>query len=327
MSTTPVALAAGTPSFNYYPRTMVRLAGLIADQDVSTIPASVQALGQTVVWGPVQEYHDEISDSLMYVAMRDNPNEYTVVIRGTNMDSWYSWEKEDFAIHTLRKFSELAPHAPDHARVSHGTFRGMKLLLEMTDPNTGLTVTEFLKQRNPQYLYVTGHSLGGTLTPPMFAYLNDALYGGGHVHNMALFSFAGLTPGDQGFNAYFNGLGNPEFPFRFHNTLDIAPFCWWSLSSIQNIYAPYGLGWGWPESDVLEDLFADAAGKGYAQPLGDQALPGKFEHGFFDKHLWVAQALYQHHGSTYQALVDAAFPVLETIAFTGIHQPEGAPAS
>jgi hypothetical protein len=286
-----------------------------------------QLPGQTVVWGPVQKFHDEISDSLMYVVRRDDPVEYTVVIRGTNMDSWYSWEHEDFAVGTLRKFNDLAPqllHAPANALISHGTFRGMQLLLGMKD-HSGRTVAEFLKQQKPWSVYVTGHSLGGTLTPPMTAYLSNVLYGG-EYGRVVPFSFAGLTPGDEGFAAYFNTLGNPGFIGRMHNTLDIAPFCWYSKSDVQNVYAPYGLSWGWPESDVIGDIFAEAAGKGYAHPTGDFTLPGKFETSFFDKHLWVAQALHQHHGSTYRKLVDAAFPLPEAIPFQGIHQPEDAPA-
>src|SRR5688500_6553271 len=149
MSNTPADLAVGTSSWNYYPRTMIRLAS-IAYQDVGDIPASVEALGLNVVWGPVQNWDDDISDSLMYVAMRDQPNEYTVVIRGTNMDSWFSWTQEDFAVGTTQPFNQFAPHAPASALISQGTFEGMTLLLGLTDPNTGQTVTQFLAQANPQ---------------------------------------------------------------------------------------------------------------------------------------------------------------------------------
>jgi hypothetical protein len=296
--------------FNYYPPTMIRLCE-ISYQDMDCIPAAVQALGLglSVVWGPAEHVSDVgISYSLMYVARREQPDEYTVVIRGTAMDSWETWTLEDFDIGSTQLFNQLAPHAPAGALISQGTYDGVNDLLTLTDPVSGQGVVEFLRDADPTYLYVTGHSLGGTLTPPMMAYLNDVLYGGGYMQNMAPFTFAGLTPGDSGFNSYFNSLFNVQFPWRLHNTLDIAPLCWWSLSAIQAIYEPYGLGWGWPEDDLLEDLFRDAAGIGYAQPLGDLALPGVFDDSIIDDDLWVAQALHQHHATTYQILVDNAFP-------------------
>ena len=301
-------------NYNYYPRTMIRLCEISYD-DLSLIPGEVQQLGWNVVWGPAELVSSwDISYSLAYVCARSQPNEYTMVIRGTNMDSWDSWVKEDFAISTKVPFNRLAPHAPASALISQGTSNGMNDLLKLTDPISGQGLVDFLRGAGPSYLYVTGHSLGGTLTPPMFAYLNDVLYGGGHVHNMALWSFAGLTPGDAGFNNYFNSLGNPEFPFRIHNPLDIAPFCWWSLQNIKNIYVPYGLSYGFPEDDLFSDLFADAAGKGYAQPLGDQVLPAQFNYSIIDEFVWIAQAMYQHHSTTYQTLVDQTYPELEQAA-------------
>jgi len=302
-----------TNNYNYYPRTMIRFCS-ISYEDMSSIPGDVHNLGWEVVWGPAELVSWlDISYSLAYICRRQQPyNEYTVVIRGTNMMSWDSWEKEDFAIGTTRPFNELAPHAPANALISHGTFRGTVDLLNLRDPNTNASIVDFLRNAKPTHLYVTGHSLGGTLTPTMYAYLNDVLYGGGYVFNMALWSFAGLTPGDINFNTYFNSLGNTEFPFRLHNNLDLAPFCWWSLDNIKNVYRFKGLDWGWPENDLIEDLFARARGKNYAQPLGDQVLLGTFNPGFIDKHLWTAQAMYQHHVSTYQGLVDAAYPLLDS---------------
>ena len=301
--------------YNYYPRTMVDLAAISYD-DLGSIPNEVQQLGWQVVWGPAELVSWlDVSYSLAYVCRRPQPyNEYTVVIRGTNMMSWDSWEKEDFAIGTTRPFNELAPHAPANALVSYGTFRGTTDLLSLRDPQKKTSIVDFLRLEKPSVLYVTGHSLGGTLSPPLFAYLNDVLYGGNYVTNMALWTFAGLTAGDINFNTYFNGLFNPEFAWRLHNTLDIAPFCWWSLPNIQNIYQAYGLNWGWPEDDLIEDLFARAQGKNYAQPVGDQALPGTFDNSIVDEYLWTAQAMHQHHSSTYQTLVNTVYPPLASSA-------------
>ncbi len=295
-------------NYNYYPRTMVRLCN-ISYLDINAIAGAVNQLSLEVVWGPAQLVSSwDIPYSLMFIAKNATTGEFTVVIRGTNFDSWESWMNEDFDIGSTQLFNLLAPHAPSNALISNGTYNGMVDLIKLRDPTTGQSAIEFLKAEDPRIIYVTGHSLGGTLTPTMFAYINDILYNGEHVHNMALWSFAGLTPGDQGFNEYFNGLGNPEFQWRLHNTLDIAPFCWWSLDNIRDIYKPYDLDWGWPEDDFIKNLFKKAEGIGYAQPLGDQPLPGVFDKSIIDENLWTMQALHQHHVSTYISLVDQAYP-------------------
>lgn len=297
--------------YNYYPRTMIRLCAISYD-DFNGIANEVQQLGWEVVWGPAELVSWlDISYSLAFICRRQRssaPDEYTVVIRGTNMMSWDSWEKEDFAVGATRPFNELAPHAPANALISHGTYRGTRDLLRLRDPDKNTSIVDFLTHAKPPVLYVTGHSLGGTLSPPLFAYLNDVLYGGNYVTNMALWTFAGLTPGDVNFNTYFNGLFNPQFAWRLHNNLDIAPFCWWSMDNIKNIYKANDLSWGWPEDDLIESLFARAQGKNYAQPLGNQVLLGTFNNEIIDEYLWTAQAMFQHHVSTYQTLVDDAYP-------------------
>jgi hypothetical protein len=297
--------------FGYYSRTMVQLCA-ISYEDMGSIPNDVTNLGWDVVWGPAELVSWlDISYSLAFICQRQAaPQEYAVVIRGTNMMSWDSWELEDFAIGTTRPFNELAPHAPANALVSHGTFRGLVDLLKLRDTtrqNTG--IVDFLTNKKPGSLFITGQSLGGTLAPPLFAYLNDVLYGGNPVTNMALWTFAGLTPGDANFNTYFNALFSRTFPWRFHNSLDIAPLSWWSLDGIRNIYSANGLSWRWPADDLIEDLFTRAQGKNYTQPVGrDQVLPGTFQQNIIDEYVWPAQAMYQHHISTYAGLVTTAFP-------------------
>ena len=140
----------------------------------------------------------------------------------------------------------------------------------------------------------------------MFACLNDHLYGGGYVGNMAPFAFAGHTSGDIDFSLYFNGLFDPRFPWRIYNSLDIAPFCWHSLLQVRDIYEPYGLLWEPEDGEVIEAVFDGTLGRGYAHPTGSQALYGTFDDS--DGKSWFEQAIHQHHPSTYQALVDIAFP-------------------
>jgi hypothetical protein len=305
--TTRADQAAASSNYNYYPHVMVRLCEY-SYEDPSKIPGLVAGEGLTVTWGPAQlvDFRN-ISYSLAYVAHRSDPNEYTVVIRGTPLDSWKAFISEDFEIKTLKPFTDFVPNAPPTAMISEGTYHGIEDLIKLTDPTTGDSLLTYLQNADPTYLYVTGHSLGGTLVPPFFAYLNDALYGGGFVKNMASWSFAGLTAGNDDFDTYFNGLFNPAFPWRLYNTLDIAPLCWYDLQSIEAIYEPT-YSYGEPESTVIGGLFDLAAGNGYAQPqYGGTPMPGIFqqETGLLK---WSDEATHQHQPSTYKTLVDIAYP-------------------
>lgn len=314
-----------TQSLGWYARLMIALAAIAYTDPIECITTQVDLLpqadsaGVSVVWGPA-EVHDVfgISYSLAYVVQADSPSTYVVVIRGTNPVSWQAWTLQDFDIGTTMPFQALlcpsdtvpcAYDAPADALISRGTYNGMSDLLEIQDPETKQTIVEFLQGVPPGSLYVTGHSLGGTLTPAMFAYLHEVLDWEGQ--QMAPFSFAGLTAGDAGFNAYFNGMVDTAVPWRFHNTLDIAPFLWDSLGSIQFIYGQHSLGWGTLEADWLRHKFREAGGIGYAQPAGgDYALAGQFGSGGFlddDAYDWTDQAMYQHHNSTYRMLVDSTF--------------------
>jgi len=305
-------------NYNYYPTTAIELC-VISYNDISAISQAVSDnTNLSVVWGPAQWVDIfDVPYSLMYVASHSATGEYFVVIRGTNFESLYTWLEQDFKIDSSQPFSALPgnpPGAPASALISQGTFNGMTDLISLTDPNTGLSVVEFLSTQTPKYLYVTGHSLGGTLTPPLFAYLNAMLYGGGTISNMALWSFAGLTPGGSGFNDYFNSIipNNQGFLWRIQNSLDIAPFCWWSEDAIENIYNfnPYYLTWGDAEEASFDGLFyaASVSGIGYEQPQPGLVLPGQFNTGFFDENIWAVQAAYQHHSTTYQQLVNSQYP-------------------
>lgn len=325
-----------TSNFGYYARTMITLAVIAYSDDMSAIPSQVQQQAQQqVVWGPV-ELKDElgVSYSRAFIAKDAAHNEYTVVIRGTNFLSWRSWTRQDFAIDRLVRFNTLplladlpAGQVPDNAQVSQGAFNGMADLLKLRD-SSGQTLVEYLQQATPGTLYVTGHSLGGTLTPPMYAYLNEVLPGWAG-QQMGLYSFAGLTPGDTAFNRYLNAKIDPSLQWRFHNTLDIAPLLWSSYTQLENIYAAHNLRWGWLECDWLTSMFHRSRDRGYAQPQEGFALPGTFRHGFLDLQgtHWIDQALHQHHGATYQKLVFAAFPgdtVRTALHFRGIRQREAA---
>lgn len=309
MNTQNLPMVASGNSYNYYPNIMIKLSSL-AYADVSDIESGVNALGLSLVWGPVYKGSDwRFSDSLMFVVCNNSTNEYTVVIRGTNAVSIFSWLTEDFDIASTEPFSDFVPTAPVNALISKATYNGINDLLALND--NGVSVIDFLRSVNPRYLYVTGHSLGGTLVSPVFAYLNDQLYGGGFVNNMAPWAFAGITPGNSYFADYYNSLFNPEFAWRIHNPLDIVPLLFpaGGVDAVKDIYEPYGLKLFLldPVRGILDYLFDRSAKNNYTQPVGDQVLPAVFNKE--KKDFWIDQAGYQHHSTTYEILVAMQYPV------------------
>lgn len=288
--------------------TMIGLCVASYAEPPSSIDVSGVQPAQTIVWGPAWKSNPVSGESytLMYVTNTTGTDEYTVVARGTNPESWTSWHLEDFDVATTQPLQGLVPGAPADARVSTGSYNGLNDLIGLVDATSTQDVATFLGGVGASRLYVTGHSLGGTLVPPLFCYLSGAVPA--LAGAMTPFSFAGLTAGDDRFNTYFTGLFDASTAWRYHNTLDIAPNLWWSGSNVENIYVDVqpgkSLHWHFPEKDVLEKLFAEAAPNGYRQPPGGGVpLTGIFDDSFPERDSWLLQAMYQHHSTTYQTLL------------------------
>lgn len=312
MPTSADAPSTFTNDYNNYPNWMIQLCVASYNEPMSTVVNSLPP-EWSLVWGPAQLSKEEESYSRAFIVRRQVPaislDEYTVVIRGTNFKSWDSWMLEDFDVHKTEPLSKLIAGAPDNARIAQGTYNGIHDLNNLTDPETGQSMVQFLMGAQPRTLYVTGHSLGGTLTPVYYAYLNAMIFGGGFGHPMALWSFAGLTPGDAGFNAYLQTLFNPEFPWRLYNTLDIAPDFFGNREALNTIYPGIHMDLG--EKALIDALFLRAAGNGYEQPsFGGTPLTGQLQKETL--FAWAEEAAYQHHATTYQLLVQAAYPVSTT---------------
>lgn len=148
---------------------------------------------------------------------------------------------------------------------------------------------------------MTGHSLGGTLTGPLFAALHAALgAGGSRGPQMDLMSFAGLTPGNQAFAEHLDRI-TPRMGWRVVNPLDAAPHFFAGLNSVLQIYDAEGLPCPQRHAALIKKVF-DAAATRYVQPGGEPTLlPRVFEK---PKPLWITEAVRQHRFPTYLALVE-----------------------
>lgn len=292
------------------PEQMINLC-VISYEDEDKIQKSVNDFNNDlkVVWGPAWLESDLfIKYSLAYITQSQSTGHFNVVIRGTNPISLKSWLGEDFSVKHLEPFSDFAKDAHSNAKISKGTYNGLNDLLKLRPksgyPGHNHSLLEFLQnQSNLSSFFVTGHSLGGTLTPALYAYLYYELVTKQKLNiSTNLMSFAGLTSGNQEFANYLNGTLPKSAVWRYHNPLDIAPFMFWSESNIENIYKYYGLSWSDLEKIPINDLFKDASGKGYVQPSGgDYELPAVFY--INEQNSWAGQAIHQHHSTTYRQLI------------------------
>ena len=287
-----------------YPLTMITLC-VIAYDAPSVIPQKVSQVtgGQwECVWGPVALYSDVyVIYSLMYVARQVNTNEFAFVIRGTTADSLTAWLYEDFAISNQVPWSNYYWKAPADAAISQGSASGFKDLLSMEDATRGFqSWLSVLNGNQGTTVYVTGHSLGGTLTPVLAAYIQGASDTYQYNLNVQPYSFAGLTPGNPAFASYIDTLFPPSVAWRYHNSLDVAPFLWNNIAGVDDIYGAEGVNIPFWVKDLLNDMTSGIPA--YAQPNQNGfPLTGQFVK--YDIFEWELEAMYQHHSTTYQTLV------------------------
>lgn len=282
----------------------------IAHQDAGRVPGLVADLDPdlSVVWGPAWKSDGlkRVPYSFAYVARSASTGRYTVVIRGTTLASLRAWISEDFRIDETVAFRSFVPGAPEDALLSKGAANGLQDLLGLVssaNPTEEGKLLAFLASREDlRAVAVTGHSLGGTLTGPLFAKLHDALGAGrSGGPEMDLMSFAGLTPGNQGFADYLDGL-TPRMGWRVVNPLDVAPHFFSDLDGVLHIYDAYGKPCPPRDRLLLRALFAKAATV-YVQPGGAATLlPAEIEKAAF----WEGELAKQHRYPHYVALVEQA---------------------
>jgi hypothetical protein len=202
-----------------------------------------------LAWGPVvyQAPYSDVADNVVYVVQNTKaPNDYTVGIAGTNFASPWDWLIEDGLVGTTVAWSEGRPSA---GRIALGTSIGLQIVKSLESvpsipagSQQALTLEEYFEQQlgdSSGNIYVTGHSLGGALSPVTGLWLNDHKSSWPNA-TVNVYTFAGPTPGDAAFASYYDGkLGSNTT--RVWNQLDVVPHAWAQqappeLSQIPGLY-------------------------------------------------------------------------------------------
>lgn len=203
-----------------------------------------------LIWGPSVHADSFIGkakavNSMFLVAPEDHPDHAVVVIAGTNGTSLMTWVQEDFNVSQTVLWPYTAEDCPSTPKISKGVAHGLQRLVEMTNPFEGgegeITLRNFLKD-HPSItdIMVTGHSLGGALSPLYALYLEDTRGDWASTDvSLSCLPTAGQTSGDQVFAEYYGKkLGHATK--RVWNEIDVVPnaFNSKSLTQVPTLYEP-----------------------------------------------------------------------------------------
>lgn len=272
------------------------------DECVTSALQTQEGVGNwSLAWGPAVYHfsHAKLDDNMMYV-VRDTstPSTLAIVVRGTNSKALLDWLVEDFEV--IREVPWTTGSAPANAKISRGTSEGLKILTTMTaegGPVPGQTLVQFLEQEASRHpggldLYVTGHSLGGALSPALALWLSETL---GSKARISVYPLAGPTPGNAEFAAYYDGSAIGNTTERMWNPYDLVPLAWEheTMETWADLYEPVTRA-NAVERGLIDALMAVTKDKGYTQIEASQpALSGAIYTG--EKIGWASEAGWQHH--------------------------------
>ncbi len=191
-----------------------------------------------IVWGP-GVFADSLGgakkkslNAMFIAAPETHPEQVVISISGTNGSSLMNWLVEDFNV------SEKVPWpygtSPLNPELSKGIHFGLSKLVDM-DARSYLAANPSITQ-----VMVTGHSLGGALSPTYALYLDEtrSAWDPSGSTTILCLPTAGQTPGDEGFSKYYDD--RLLSTTRVWNSLDIVPHAFnvATLRQVPTIYEP-----------------------------------------------------------------------------------------
>ena len=238
-----------------------------------------QAVGSDwqIAWGPAIYVAEPKSNTAhpscfyasnaMMVMHSPSQKRYIVAIAGTNPASVFDWLSEDISLSPGYDWaSTLASWKSGHhdipqkghkntATVDNCTFTGVSALLNNMQSNDQSLVT-FLQgvDTSGHTLTLTGHSLGGALSPMLALALVDpthALQSNWRADQVQVYATAGATPGNAALAAHYLQV----FPPR--KAPDALPWQVWN-STVWNQFDVVPRAWAHSTLDAMPTLYAAA---------------------------------------------------------------------
>lgn len=271
-----------------------------------------------VVWGPALfSLPGTIFDDafLFMVRQKSDPNQYYIAIRGTNPVAIPNWIIWDFQAKDQKAWPFVEPTEDFQPKVSESTNFGFNTIYSLRPPigmpGAQETLLEFLnkelKGKKKAKVCVTGHSLGGALSPTVALWLTDVKAENAFKDTeFSVVAFAGPTAGNTDFANYSNEklAGKCD---RIANSLDIVPHGWEkeSMAELSSLYSSFPLPLVLPMPPTwvfLKYLQRQVKGVDYKQIENAIILEGKKYWPQLTLHgpkytfalLYLGQAVYQH---------------------------------
>lgn len=255
-----------------------------------------------VVWSPTQPSDGSAPPNFALIARSSKTGAYVIAIRGTYPNPFSSAYWDDASQDSPFGDMQPWPGVDPGAKVSAGTWEGFGNLIALAQGS--VTLEQAVGQIPAEAeIYVTGHSLGGTLCQVIGLWLTELP----SPRTPTVYAFAGMTPGNAAFAALF-GPGQPLHGrvWRYNNVLDTVPYGWDRVTATKGFYQPAPRG-GYLVEGLLELTKWRLRDYGYTSIGTEVSLPGTVVDPGISCEIvgYVWENLHQHLPDTYLQLLGA----------------------